>query len=275
MNHIMRTQAGFTLVEAIVVITATAILSAAVAVFLRKPIDQYMDLDRRSSISDIADTASRRVARDLRLALPNSIRLTGDQCIEFLPTITGGRYRADVDGAGGGNVFQAEQVITQIDVIGAMPSVPNVNDYLVVYNLGIPGADAYEGNNRSVITSASANNIQFAPQTFKLASPGQRFQVISGAEQAVSYVCDNVGPNDANGNGTGRLLRFSGYGINTASACPSSLNSSVLASNLSVCKFTYGAGVTERSALVQIRLAVTQANETVNLYHDVHVNNVP
>jgi MSHA biogenesis protein MshO len=270
-------QAGFTLIEAIVVITATAILSAAVAVFLRKPIDQYLDLDRRSAITDIADTAARRVSRDLHLALPNSVRTVGNQCLEFLPTTTGGRYRADVDSNGAGNVFQAGPAITQFDVIGAMPSIPNSNDQVVVYNLGVPGADAYEGLNRSVINAATATTLTFASKAFPFASPANRFQVISGTEQAVFYVCNNAGK-DANGNGTGSLLRFSGYGINAAAptVCPVvQPTTPVLASNLSVCNFTYNAGVTERTGLVQFRLGVTQANETVNLYHDVHISNVP
>jgi MSHA biogenesis protein MshO len=270
-------QAGFTLIEAIVVITVTAILSAVVAVFLRKPIDQYMDLDRRSSISDIADTAARRVSRDLHLALPNSVRMVGNQCLEFLPTVTGGRYRADVDSSGAGNVFRAEQALTQFDVIGAMPSIPNVNDQVVVYNLGVPGADAYASDNRSSISAVSATSLTFANKVFPFASPANRFQVISGTEQAVFYVCNNPGV-DANGNGTGSLLRFSAYGINAAAptVCPLiQPTTPVLATNLSVCNFTYSAGITERSALVQIRLGVRQANETVNLYHDVHISNVP
>jgi MSHA biogenesis protein MshO len=277
MSQRLLKQAGFTLIEAIVVITVTAILSAVVAVFLRKPIDQYMDLDRRSSISDIADTAARRVSRDLHLALPNSVRMVGNQCLEFLPTVTGGRYRADVDGAGAGNVFRPEQAITQFDVIGAMSSTPSANDQVVVYNLGVPGADAYEGLNRSVISAASATSLTFASKAFPFASPANRFQVISGTEQAVFYVCNNPGF-DANGNGTGSLLRFSGYGFNAAAptVCPViQPTTPVLATNLSDCRFIYNAGVTERTALVQIRLGVTQANETVNLYHDVHISNVP
>ena len=51
--------AGFTLVEMIMVITITGIIGAMVAVFIRSPVDSYVDSARRAELSDIADTALR------------------------------------------------------------------------------------------------------------------------------------------------------------------------------------------------------------------------
>src|SRR3990172_8944288 len=91
---------GFTLVELIMVIVITGIVGGMVAMFIRAPIQQYTDVVRRTDMTDTADTALRRITRDLRLALPNSVRVTGTcngtaTClIEFLPTAGGGRYRA-------------------------------------------------------------------------------------------------------------------------------------------------------------------------------------
>ena len=67
---------GFTLVEMIMVIVITGIIGGMVAVFLRAPVQQYMDVSRRADMTDIADTALRRVSRDLRSALPNSVSVT-------------------------------------------------------------------------------------------------------------------------------------------------------------------------------------------------------
>ena len=42
------TQRGFTLIEAIIVIVITGILAGMVAVFIRAPIDAYVDSARRA-----------------------------------------------------------------------------------------------------------------------------------------------------------------------------------------------------------------------------------
>ena len=291
-------QSGFTLIEAIMVITITAVLAAGVAVFLRKPIDGYMDLARRTELSDIADTAVRRISRDLHLALPNSIRVVPNDasCLEFIPTINGGRYRADVDGtAGGGNVFTTSAALTQFDVLGPLSPLnplPIANDRIVVYNLGISGADAYASDNVAVVgagTTTALINLSPAFQ-FPFSSPGNRFHVISGGEQSVFYVCVATGGVsvgiDAAGNGSGTLYRLT-RAITPAApaACPIiPTGTPMLAQNLSTCQFVYANGATgamERYGLVSMRLGITKKtqvandSDTVNIYHEVHVNNVP
>jgi MSHA biogenesis protein MshO len=282
MTNCIRQQSGFTLIEAIMVMTITAILAAGVAVFLRKPIDGYLDLARRAELSDIADTAVRRISRDLHLALPNSVRIVpADKgCLEFIPTINGGRYRADVGALGVGNVFDTATALTKFDVLGPLSAAPTTLDRIVVFNLGIPGADAYAGNNIATVASGStASLINLSPSfQFPFTSPGSRFHLISKDEQSVFYVCTSVGT--VGGNGTGTLFRLTRAITTTAPAtCPAiSAATPILAQNLSACEFIYANSVgvaTERNGLVAIRLAVTKQNETANLYHEVHINNVP
>lgn len=276
-----RQQSGFTLVEAIMVMTITAVLAAGVAVFLRKPIDGYVDLNRRSGLSDVADTAARRISRDLHLALPNSVRTvpSDDHCLEFLPTIAGGRYRAGVDAIGGGNLFNTATPISSLDFLGGLSTNPSAGDLLVVYNLGIVGADAYNRDNLATIASVAGNTLNLsAAKLFPLNSPANRFQIVSGAEQAVFYVCSGPIGIDAAGNGTGTLVRLNAYGINATepATCPvPPTNAAILAQNISTCQFSYAAGVTTRGGLVSMRLGITRNNETANLYQDVHINNVP
>ena len=129
---------GFTLVEMIMVIVITGIIGGIVAVFLKAPVQQYMDVARRANMTDIADTALRRVTRDLRLALPNSVRRAGAcdgvaPCfIEFLPTgspscagiavcLGGGRYRV---GAGGTNdELRFDVADNSFEALGQMPTM--------------------------------------------------------------------------------------------------------------------------------------------------------
>ncbi len=268
-------QHGFTLVEMIVAIVITGVVVAMVGMFISVPIQSYVDVANRAELTDTADGALRRISRDLRRALPNSIRTSpSSACVEFLPTSTGGRYRADV----AGNVLDFNNATTTFDVLGDMPSIPASGDRVVVYNLGIGTADAYSGGNMATVADATANSITLtAPKLFPFESPGNRFQVIPNSEQAVFYVCSNAGT-DTSGNGTGTLYRFSGYGINAAApaGCPTPVvDTPILADHVSACTFTYTGGVTERSGLVSMQLSLTKGSETVSLYHEVHVSNVP
>lgn len=267
-------QRGFTLVEMIMVIVITGIIGGIVAVFLNKPIQEYIDVGRRADMTDIADTASRRIARDLRLALPNSVRVTGTcngsaACfLEFLPTKGGGRYRAALAAtAPVGDILDFTVADTSFDVlVGTLPAFA-AGDQVVVYNLGIGGADAYAGNNRSAWNSNTASNVKISAKQFRFESPAARFQVIS---TPVSYVCDPVG---------GTLTRYWGYAIQSSqpNTVPiAGASSALLAKNVSSCSFSYSPNVVaQRSGLVTMNLGITESGETVTLYSAAHVSNVP
>src|SRR5882762_9279670 len=72
----LRSERGVTLIEMVIVISITAIIAGAVSVFISRPVEGYADAARRAEMSDIADTALRRMTRDVRTAVPNSIRIT-------------------------------------------------------------------------------------------------------------------------------------------------------------------------------------------------------
>ena len=248
---------GFTLVEAIITIVLTGILVAAVAVFVSVPVKGYLDVSRRADLTDIADSALRRIGRDLRGALPNSVQITGGGAqIQFIPIKAAGRYR---EGAPGNPLDFADAADTSFDVIG-----PGVNiaagDFLVIYNLGITGSDAYAGNNRRTATSigAAVTAVTFSGAQFPFASPARRFQVVG---TPASYVCSG-----------GLLTRYWNYAYGVT---PPAGSSALLASNVSACQFAYATGITAQNALVTLQLGITRDNETVSLVHQVHVSNVP
>jgi len=272
MTAMTKTQRGFTLIEAIIVITITGIIAGMVAVFIRAPVQGYFDSARRAELTDIADTAQRRISRDLHLALPNSVRVSGGNYLEFLQTSGGGRYRAAPDNSGGGNVLDFTQSTSTFDVLGPpVATVPGAMNLVAVYNLGIPGADAYLGDNTSTMT-AGGNTVTINPFQFPFASPANRFQIIS---YPVSYVCAGVGT-DASGNGTGTLTRYWNYPITAGQPTSFTTRGALLAKNVSGCNFNYDAQViTQRAGLVSAWLQVTQSNESVSLYYEVHVSNVP
>jgi MSHA biogenesis protein MshO len=86
---------GFTLVELVLVIVLLGILSVGISGFLSMGSQIFVDVKYRSSLISSARFAIERVNRDLRSALPNSIRIveTGNQqCIEFTPIIAAASY---------------------------------------------------------------------------------------------------------------------------------------------------------------------------------------
>lgn len=263
---------GFTLVEMIVVIAITGIVAAMVAVFVRAPVLGYVDSARRAELTDEAGTAFRRISRDLRLAVPNSVRVTGGNlAVEFLLARSGGRYRAGCSDAATGDplafgdpaAYPCETALSanSFDVLGPGVQV-EATDSIVVYNLGIAGADAYAGDTLRPVNGTSGPNVSsiaFSGTQFPLPSPSNRFQVVEGP---VSYVCE-----------AGTLRRYWNYAVGAARTTGSS---ALLASNVTGCQFTYDPlVVANRAGLVTLRLTLAREGESVNLYEAVHVSNVP
>jgi MSHA biogenesis protein MshO len=267
---------GFTLVEAVIVIALTGIIASVVAIFIARPVQGYFDSAQRAELTDTADTALRRIARDLRLALPNSIRPTGvSTAIEFLSTQTGGRYRAATSGTGIGDPLEfVTGADTSFDVFGpsvtfSATNITNQNQ-IVVSSYGITGANAYSGNSASTDvrrtyagTVGAVSNVSIASlNPLPIDSPSHRFFVV---DTPVSYVCAG-----------GKLTRYWGYPIFAAQAIPTiGTSSAVLAQNVSACSFSYTPGITERNGLVAMQLSLAKNGETVTLYYEVHVNNAP
>jgi MSHA biogenesis protein MshO len=264
---------GVTLIEMVIVIAITAIIAGAVAVFISRPVEGYADAARRAEMSDIADTALRRMTRDLRTALSNSIRITefpaasGVLYLEYLQGSGGGRYRAEVDSGGAGDILNFTAPDASFDVIGAMPTFAG-GESIVIYNLASSGAtaNAYAGDNRGAYSSNTASTITLAPaKQFPFPSPGKRFQVV---QYAVTYACNP---------GTGELRRYWNYGIvDPQPTPPATPNNALLASDVAACSFTYAtSGVAQRTGVVTLSLQIQQSGELIRLFQQVHVTNVP
>ena len=269
-------QRGFTLIELVMVIVIMGVVGATLAVFMRAPVDAYVDSGRRAALTDLADTTVRRMARDIARALPNSLRTPSTQCVEFIPTRTGGRYRAEPDSGVAGSQAAAVLDFTVADTSFNMlannaflPAEQRIvaNDVVVVYNLGIFGADAYAGDNSAVVSGVVAgaeSTITIAAKQFPLASGSNRFHVVPGNEKIVSFACSG-----------GKLLRSSDHAY--ANSCPTSgATVAVLANNVSACNFVYNSADLQRNSLVQMTITLTDSSgDSVNLYHEVHVGNTP
>jgi MSHA biogenesis protein MshO len=222
----------------------------------------------------------------VRVSLSGSVT-----ALELLATVDGARYQdsgplsnpalaLDLTAADG--AFATTVPFTQEQVTPPWTS----NTYrLSIYNLGVPGADAYQtppptpnvitpatGTTITISAGATANqNLVTISPVFQFAfgSPGQRVFLVSGP---VSYLWDTA---------AATLTRYSGYTI--ASAQPTSaavLNAAgataaLVASNVTGCQFVLSAGTAQRNGLATLTLQITQSGESVQLLHQVEVVNAP
>ncbi len=259
-------QSGFTLIELIVVIVIVGILSALGGQFIVAPVTGYVDLSRRAKLVDQAEMAMRRMQRDIRHALPNSIRVTGNY-IEMLLTEDGGRYRRYPDPGSGGDILDFSVVDTSFDVLGSLSRQPTAGQQLIVYNVTTagPSGNAYAAvadNRASIAGTSTTDRIDLSPAfQFANASPSQRFFVVDGP---VTYACES-----------NQLNRYDGYTISPAQPTSGMGTAALVTRGISDCEFTYDPGATQRAGLVTMRLTLEEQGETITLLHQVHVVNAP
>ncbi|MYM26127.1 prepilin-type N-terminal cleavage/methylation domain-containing protein [Duganella sp. FT135W] len=294
-------QRGFTLVEAIIVMVVTGVLAGVMVLFIRQPIQNYVDASARADLSDTADLALRRMARELRGALPNSIRTLysgGVWYVQFIPVKAAGQYLAVEDNASSGIPLSfTSNTATQFDVVGPMPAINTATDLIAIYNLGngITDADAYFAGespvtvnqlNRQGVVTVSGTTVTLANSHNNFAdpavqgrvpnsSPDHRFFVIN---TPVTFRCEGKA------DGTGTLARISNNPFSAVQATVAfTSNTPLLATNVQECDFSATQAGSLHSALIGMTLSLARpragvsANglETVTLVHQIHMDNTP
>jgi MSHA biogenesis protein MshO len=289
MARVPSRNAGFSLIELVITLVIGTIVVSFVSMFISGPVQGFVDQSRRAALVDAGDAAIRRLSRDVRRALPNSVRTTtsptGVVALELLGTTDGSRYRAQPPG-GAAEILDLTRPDDSFDVLGPFTQVakPFSSDefYLAIYNVGVPGADAYELAN--VITPADTqigiaagaapgvDRVTLSPPfQFAHASPTQRVFLVDGP---VTYLCDPLG---------GTLTRYEDYWIAPDQSTRDShlellgagAAASLMANRLSACAFTYTPGTAARAGLVTLEITVSSQGEAVAVLSQVHVDNVP
>ena len=292
MNSSLRAQ-GFTLIEMIVVMLLVSILAGTLFMILQGPMQAMSANEGRARLVDIAETALQRMTREIRLALPYSIRVSGANAVEFLRIVDGGRYRAK--GAGrlkfnvNNDTFSSLSTLTNAGTIssgaGSTACINGTADCMVVYNIGQPlsvasatvsgsSANAYLGSstaydgNIATISAVAANSVTFdnndlAGWDFSFESPRQRFHIV---DTPVSFVCSG-----------GEIHRFAGYAITPAQSTTPGGADNLLVDQVSACNFTLRAPTLTRAGLLTVSLTINDATlgQSVTLLQQVHLDNVP
>lgn len=270
----MRTIRGFTLIEMIIAIVITGIIAGMVAVFIVKPVQGYLDTVRRAELTDMADLALKRMALEIRTAVPNTVMVhTDPSYVQFIPATGGGRYCTDADTCPTSppltdfSPTPTTSHSTTFDVLGPPPTV-NPGDKIIIYNTGqSPEMNAYSNTNNNcggnLTPTGTPSTLTYDSTTFPYASPSNRFQV-APSSGPVQFNCTANQVQRVNG-----AVPFCG-------TTPTPSTPSVLAAADSVsCNFTYDAAVSGTNGLLTMSLTLTKSGESVTLVNQIHVDNTP
>ena len=262
-------QKGFTLLELIIVIVLLGIMSVSLGRLTSHTVFSYIDGKDRNRLSQSGKWMMERLSREIREALPQSVRTgsgSGFHCVEFMPIENSSTY-FDLPATGNVSSFTAAEydLVASISSLVAIMPINPTSLYSGTGTLGtLSSVTATADPDQVLITLTS-------PTNFSRRSPQSRFFLLSGP---VSFCLNNA---------NGQMLRHSGYGISTSQSFPPSGGSLIgqdFTADTTV--FNYQPDTLSRSGLLQINLraqnrgrSLSANQEAFDIFHEVHVRNVP
>ncbi len=260
---------GFSLLELVVVIILVAILGISLSRVSQLSISSYIDGKDRNRLGQSTKWLTERLSREVREALPQSLR-TGSaasiHCVEFMQVVNASYY-LDLPESGSVASFNAVgyDLAFSSGLLAAIMPIDSTSIY------GFSGvlasvASITQAAGQATITLTTAT-------TFNQRSPQSRFYLLNSP---VSFCL-----NDNNG----EMTRYSSYLITSSQAFPPAGGSASLigedfSANGSV--FNYQTGTLSRTALLQINLRsqnrsrnLAGNSESFEIFHEVHIRNVP
>jgi MSHA biogenesis protein MshO len=291
---------GATLIELVITIVLLGVVSVTIGAFLVPTFTANRAMERRAGLVDAAENSLRRMARDIRIALPNSVRISTTAttfAVEMIPTVDGGKYctagLANCNTVGANAILTIGAADTNFETLScfrntafvtAAAPVGGSNAYRLV--IGDLDGSAYAG--AGVITTG---NIRVTVQpagtcgaatsrhrvtitgghNFPNSSVQERFYVVQVAAAPVSYLCDSA---------AGTLRRFSGYALQAGqptdpNAGPLNAATSIaqITGNVSRCGVLGDTNSVRTTGIVALQLGVAADNEAIELLHQVQLDN--
>lgn len=288
-----KSSSGFTLIEFVMVIIISGLLSYVAFGAFTLPFQSFEDVSRRADLVALADTALMQMSRDIRSAVPNSVRVAQSgniYSLELLRSPIGGRYRYVDDATDSvDNALSPGNADSTFNVMGNIGSPASTSRIVInsmnssaLYAAAVSGSGGIISPASTTLTVTAAGAEQelalssaYQFDTVGLGSTQKRFYV---TDTAITYRCDP---------GSNEIRRYVNYNVTTSqtTAIPSGADSDLLVNSVSDCEFIYNSGTSARAGLTTLSLTLSQvktysstavqAQESINLIQQVHVNNVP
>ncbi len=305
MQIAMKRAAGFTLVEMIITMVILGIIGATFGVFILPMLKSHNALQQRAQLVDSAENALRRMARDVRLALPTSVRVTNvggsnGFTLELIPIVDGGRYCDSSMPAtactGAAQLLDLSISDTDFDIVGcfrsAFQNASNNTTYRLVigdingaiYSSGASPAVATPAGTALTVTtvtgggaSAGACGTSSGANTSNRhhvqISGGHQFSQSSGrqrvfvVQKALAYICT---PSPSGGS----LNRYADY---TIGALPTTVTPALVTGNVTGCSVNSVTSQVQSKGLVTLSITLSTTNitgsESVTLMHQAELDN--
>lgn len=248
---------GFTLVELVVVLVLLSITALTLTTIFSDSVTAYLDSAARQERALSGRAAVDRLSRELREAMPLSIRVgDGGRCLQFLPIVAASFYSELTTPATRIPVAPFALTSTAGLYVAIAPT-----DAASLYNqIALAPVSAVERDAGNNVIAINLNPAKSFPRT----TPGQRVFLVA---QPVSYCLL------ANGE-----IRRGTSALNTQPARSDLAAGALLSNGLdgasATTTFTYTLGSTRANALVTMNFEYLRRGERLTFNHEVRLRNV-
>lgn len=260
-----RVNQGFTLVELIAVMVVLSISATIGAGFIVDVVDQYQKASLRSALVMRGTVAMEQMGRKLRLAVPNSVRVSSSgQCVEFMPLVGGTVYTQAVPDNDNGRA--------QSNTISTVGFSVLSGDAIYALIAPMSSTEVYNSATSANVL-ASIASLSGTPTTTITLSSAHRF--VRNSVSSRVLLSDRPERFCITG---GQLINYRDYTLSVSALDDSSPGgtSVIMADGVSAnSAFALTAGSENRNAALDVAISITGGTETVALNNRVLIRNVP